>query len=354
MRIFFTTLLGLSMLAVNAQQQISNTLKEVGTVVTSNLVAKTAASNTLVPASMTSGCGTSVAFYSVAQYSATSSYTNDTRGYAFGTNVTYYTTGGTTYTICNTTAAQKYSVNVPSSVTGVIVLAAKARSDAGTTLVNAKVFSENTTTKKPNTQLGANATKALNSFVTGSNYNVINFTTPVNVPTGNFFVGIESPSIGGATHDTLAILSTTLGCSSSTDTLSWSYRTQVSPAGTATPKWYSVKMLFGNNLDLAIFAIVDDATGLEEFSHGNLTLSKAFPNPASNQVAINFELKEQTPVEIQIIDLTGKIVKTLKLENEIAGKHSVDMNVADLSSGIYMYAIQTSNGKLASKFTIQK
>ena len=344
-----------------AQQEITKSLTASSTI---NLpadafLAKTATSSTLTPVSVqTGGCATSttstggLVYYSTAQYTATPTYTQDARGYAFGTDVTYYTTGGTTYTVTTDMSAQKYNVTGSGvMVTDVLILAGKAKSNASTALISAKIFSENTTTKAPNAQIGVTATKALNTFTTGTTANVLTFSTPVPVSAGNFFAAVQSPIIGGVNKDTLAILSTKLGCSS-TDSLSWTY-TIYNPAA-ITPSWNSVKSNFGSNLDIMIYPVISITTGLNSVTKGDLTLLAAFPNPADNEISINFGLIQSSKVEIEIYDITGKIVNTIKLDKLESGSHTSKINTASLNAGVYMYSIKSENAKMFSKFTIAK
>ena len=359
-KIYLTLGLGALLLGANAQQNFTKVLtaSPLINVPSTSSLSKAASTSTLTPASFqTGGCvltGTNsgIVYYSSAQYTTTATYTIDARGYSFGTDVTYFTQGATTYTINNTTAAQKYNVTGTGiTVTDVLVLAGKAKSSAGTTMINAKIFSENATTKAPNAQMGVTAMKALNTFTTGTSYNVLTFGTPVSITAGNFFAAIESPSIGGATKDTLAILSSKLGCSS-TDSLSWTYVTY-NPAVVA-PAWGSVISNFGSNLDLAIFPVLNITTGLSSVSKGDLTLSAAYPNPANNEVAINFALSQASKVQIEIYDVTGKLVKTSKLDNLESGNHTTKLDVSNLNGGVYMYSVQSENAKMFSKFTVTK
>lgn len=353
-KIYLALGFGALILGVNAQQNVPEKLTSYSITNTaySNSIAKTASTSTLMPVSMgATGCASvGLSYYSITQYTATPTYTVDARGYSFGTNVTYYTTGGTTYTVNSGAAAQKYSVTGTGvSITDVLVIAAKASSNAGTSMVNAKILSENAVTKAPNTQIGSTATMMLNMLTT-SGYNDFVFGTPVPVSAGNFFAAIESPLIGGATMDTLAIASSVFGCSS-TDSLAWSYTTY-NPAAIA-PKWNSVKQS-GQKLDLAIFPVLNITTGLNTVSKGDLTLSAAYPNPASNQVSINYSLSQSGKVQIDIYDVTGKLVNTTKFDNLESGSHISNLDISNLNSGVYMYSIQSNSAKMFSKFTITK
>ncbi|MDF2450069.1 MAG: hypothetical protein K0R26_2573 [Bacteroidota bacterium] len=326
---------------------------------------KVAVTNTLMPATMMgSGCGTNTAnvvYYSNFGTAATTDYTLNAVGYLFGTNRSTYVLspanatalGTPTLTSETTKLAQKYNVTGNVSVTQILIANAIGEG-AGT--VGASIYSENTTTKKPNTQIGSTSTLALSSM---TGYDAVTFTSPIAVSSGNFFAAVEVPTIGGSNLDSLAVLSTSFGCSS-TDTLSWIFNT-VAPAQAAfvlPSGWMSVKMFAGNttadNLDLLIFPVVDITTSLSSISRGNLTLLAAFPNPANNEISINFSLNQSSKVEIEIYDVTGKIVNVIKMDNLASGKHSTKINTENLNSGVYLYSVKSENAKMFSKFTISK
>lgn len=327
-----------------------------------NSAAKTAVTSTLTPPTFTAGgCATNTAnvvYYSNFGSASNTTYTVNAVGYAFGTNKANYTLsaavaaalGTPTIVVENNKSAQKYNVTGNVSVTDIIVATAIAE---GAGMVSAKIYGENATTKAPSTQIGTTATKALSSF-TGSD--AITFGTPVALTAGNFFASIESPAIGGAGMDTLAILSTVQGCSS-TDSLSWLYST-VTPASAGAALgagWASnVAGVAADNLDYLIFPVVSITSGLNSISKGNLTLLAAFPNPANNEITINFGLNQSSKVEIEILDVTGKIVNTIKLDNLEAGNHSSKVNTSNLNAGVYMYSVKSDNAKMFSKFTITK
>ena len=68
-----------------------------------------------------------------------------------------------------------------------------------------------------------------------------------------------------------------------------------------------------------------------------------YPNPTSNQLRIDTELK---PSEITIIDITGKTIMTTKQNTNI-------INVVDLSKGIYFIQLITEEGTVTEKFVKQ-
>ena len=356
-KIYTTLALGVFVLGANAQQKVAKKLTENHPVTFSGVHAnasKAAATTTLMPSTFDAGaCGTNtsnVVFYAITEHTATPTYTLDADGYLFGTNITYYTEASTSLTVTNTRAAQKYAVVGTATISGVIVVSAKHSSTAGTTMISARIYSENATTKAPGAAVGTAATKALNTF-TGTD--MLSFATPVVVPAGNFFASIESPAVGGPTKDTLAIYSTVQGCSSP-DSLAWVYSQAAGLGGF----WGSVADgVSTNNLDILIFPVADigpSTVGINSISKGDLTLLAAFPNPASSEVNINFGLNQDSKVEITMYDVAGNQVSTVTTEELPAGNHSKAMNVSGLSAGVYMYSVKSQNAQLFSKLTVIK
>lgn len=71
---------------------------------------------------------------------------------------------------------------------------------------------------------------------------------------------------------------------------------------------------------------------------------KAYPNPAVNvlNLEMNFTLGGQT--EIDMVDMTGKVVKEIANENYTAGQYTLQVETGDVVNGIYFIRI-ANNGK---------
>ena len=68
-------------------------------------------------------------------------------------------------------------------------------------------------------------------------------------------------------------------------------------------------------------------------------LKQNYPNPFNPVTTIDFSLVSNGVVSITLYDLAGRKVRELLDDNLEAGYHSFTMNAKDLSSGIYLYAI---------------
>jgi len=81
---------------------------------------------------------------------------------------------------------------------------------------------------------------------------------------------------------------------------------------------------------------------------------QVYPNPASEVLTTKFTLENQSNVSIEIVDMLGKVVKTIATKNLTAGTYEVPTNVAEMASGIYLVKITTDGGSITERFSIAK
>lgn len=82
--------------------------------------------------------------------------------------------------------------------------------------------------------------------------------------------------------------------------------------------------------------------------------ANVYPNPASNQFTIDFNLTTSSDVVVNLTDITGKVVYSNNLGNKPAGKNSVVVNTEDLNNGIYMYTVNANGKKITRRIVINK
>ncbi len=87
---------------------------------------------------------------------------------------------------------------------------------------------------------------------------------------------------------------------------------------------------------------VDDLVGVDEEVNRptNFNLNQNYPNPFNAKTNIAFELKEASPVLLEVFDLTGAKVTTLVDEFMSAGSHSITWNAENVASGVYFYKLE--------------
>tara|TARA_R110000868_G_scaffold235273_8_gene489097 strand:- start:1530 stop:3563 length:2034 start_codon:yes stop_codon:yes gene_type:complete len=88
---------------------------------------------------------------------------------------------------------------------------------------------------------------------------------------------------------------------------------------------------------------------------GEYSLSQNYPNPFNPSTNIEFSLSKSVPVNLTVFDITGREVRSLVFgQNYTAGKHSVQFDASDLSSGIYIYRLQVNGEVFTKKLTLIK
>lgn len=70
-------------------------------------------------------------------------------------------------------------------------------------------------------------------------------------------------------------------------------------------------------------------------------LGQNFPNPAQNTTIIPFRIEQANPVEIQLYNAHGKLIRTITKQNYPAGEHRVEINTSGIPSGIYFYQLKS-------------
>lgn len=70
---------------------------------------------------------------------------------------------------------------------------------------------------------------------------------------------------------------------------------------------------------------------------------KIYPNPASNISKMEFSLLQDEPVTIELIDISGHVISTIKDEIAAKGYHAVDINTAGVPAGMYIVRMKTGN-----------
>jgi hypothetical protein len=73
-------------------------------------------------------------------------------------------------------------------------------------------------------------------------------------------------------------------------------------------------------------------------------LSQNYPNPFNPTTTIQYDLPMNAHVTLTVTNILGQEVVTLVNGVEDAGTHKVQFNANNITSGIYFYTINASNG----------
>ncbi|MFY0683292.1 MAG: T9SS type A sorting domain-containing protein [Balneola sp.] len=85
-----------------------------------------------------------------------------------------------------------------------------------------------------------------------------------------------------------------------------------------------------------------------------ISLAQNYPNPFNPSTTISYSLQSPGNVNVQIFDITGRLVQVLVNERKTAGEHSVSFDASNLASGLYIYRLQTAGKIMTKKMTLIK
>ncbi len=84
------------------------------------------------------------------------------------------------------------------------------------------------------------------------------------------------------------------------------------------------------------------------------TLAQNYPNPFNPSTNISFALPERAEVRLDVFDILGRQTASLIREEMEPGHHSVVFDAGALSSGMYIYRLQTGSKVLSRKMILVK
>lgn len=80
-----------------------------------------------------------------------------------------------------------------------------------------------------------------------------------------------------------------------------------------------------------------------------------FPNPANEFSNLTFEIKQKTPVTIEVFSLTGQKMFEIQQGKVLeTGLQQIEINTSGLASGIYFVSLSTKDSKTTQKLVVKK
>jgi hypothetical protein len=93
--------------------------------------------------------------------------------------------------------------------------------------------------------------------------------------------------------------------------------------------------------------------GVDNVAAG-ITGMSVYPNPAVNNINVTFGLDNSSNVSTTIFDVAGRVVYTVDNQKMNAGTQTVNISVANLTTGIYTVVIGTDKGTVTERFSVTK
>jgi hypothetical protein len=134
---------------------------------------------------------------------------------------------------------------------------------------------------------------------------------------------------GGTGKLTFTFTPTQVGANTATITFPAQIGTSLPPASIT---------LNGTGLAKASVRTLSEAQGF--------SLAQNYPNPFNPTTEIRFTLPHDAKVKLEIMDVTGQIVRTVFNERYSVGSHSTVVDASTLASGTYYYTLTTNDGSI--------
>lgn len=91
--------------------------------------------------------------------------------------------------------------------------------------------------------------------------------------------------------------------------------------------------------------VIEDSAPIDPNATPTLfTLNGVYPNPFNNKAEISFSVAQSGDVNLKIWDLSGRLIQDFGTKQYLSGRHSVEFNGDDLSTGMYLIDVE-NNGK---------
>jgi hypothetical protein len=115
-----------------------------------------------------------------------------------------------------------------------------------------------------------------------------------------------------------------------------------------------------NGEEFGLLAVMSDGTSImltntTGMKDPQLDISSlnVFPNPAFTGITIAYELKEPGRLILEVMDVTGRLVRSVELGRQRPGIYEEKINVEGLTGGLYLLNVRTDKEVISKKLLVQ-
>ena len=96
---------------------------------------------------------------------------------------------------------------------------------------------------------------------------------------------------------------------------------------------------------IAILTVIENPTSVENenVAPNNFELAQNYPNPFNPSTIISFSIPSSAFTSLKVYDILGNEVATLLNEEKPAGEYNLTFDASSLTSGVYLYRINSGN-----------
>lgn len=113
----------------------------------------------------------------------------------------------------------------------------------------------------------------------------------------------------------------------------------------------AVNWFNGWDFSSAIRAVFDPTVDVQE--NEDVSGVNIYPNPATDDLTVNFVSKEDQDLTVNVISATGALVAAEQVTTKAGQNSRLNFNVQELSAGIYMVRIQGATSTLTERVVVQ-
>jgi hypothetical protein len=117
--------------------------------------------------------------------------------------------------------------------------------------------------------------------------------------------------------------------------------------------WYST----GNDLLMLRMYLKDNSNLIDKTDHqlaAGPSVSQNFPNPFNIESTISYKLDQSSDIQLDIRDITGKLVWNQKFGNVPAGEHAIKLNAGTFQPGSYLYTVTGKDFTKTMRMTVSR
>jgi len=107
------------------------------------------------------------------------------------------------------------------------------------------------------------------------------------------------------------------------------------------------------DVNMSVFAVIEEGSGINDADFYQGMKLSIYPNPVSKVASIDYALQYNSKASIDIINVAGKVIRTIDLGSKSIGKYNTTINVEDLASGNYFISLNANGTRFIKKLIVK-
>ena len=96
-----------------------------------------------------------------------------------------------------------------------------------------------------------------------------------------------------------------------------------------------------------------DNSSIDENAVYGFNIDPIYPNPFGGIANIRYSLTESSDVTFEVMDLTGKVLRSSNFGTQAAGSYTINVEKDNLTAGVYLYSFNVNGKKLTKRMIVQ-